>query len=72
MQQEANLNSEKLAATEKKFDDEKEVRQKLDTKLENLCTQLYESELRYKDVLNQLQEKNVQYSKFTFIYKNWV
>lgn len=67
MQQDANLNSEKLAKTEKKFDDEKEERQKMDSKLESLCTQLFESELRYKDVLHQLQEKDIQYSKFIFI-----
>lgn len=66
MQLEANLNSENLAKTEKKFDEEKEERQKLDNKLESLCTQLYESELRYKDVLHQLQEKDIQYSKFKF------
>lgn len=67
MQQEANLNSEKFAEAEKRFDDEKEERQNLDIKLKSLCAQLYESELRYKDALNQLQEKEIQYSKFTFI-----
>lgn len=64
MQQEANLNFEKLAETEKKFDDEKEERQNLDTKLKNLCGQLIELELRYKDALNQVKEKEIQYSKF--------
>lgn len=63
MQQEANLNSKKLAETEKKFDDEKEERQNLDTKLKNLCGQLIELELRYKDALNQVKEKEIQYSK---------
>lgn len=64
MQREADLNSEKLAEAEKKFVDEKEDRQNLDTKLNNICAQLFELELRYKDTLNQLQEKDIQYSKF--------
>lgn len=67
MQQEANLNSEKLAEAEKRFDDEKEERQNLDIKLKSLCGQLYELELRYKDALNQLQEKEIQYSKFKLV-----
>lgn len=68
MQQEANHNSKQLAETEMKFDEEKEKREKLDTKLQDLCKQLLESELRYKDVLNQLQEKDVQYSKFKTLF----
>ncbi|XP_049865177.1 coiled-coil domain-containing protein 18-like isoform X2 [Pectinophora gossypiella] len=71
MKKELNANISKLTETEKKFDEEKEERKKLESKLECLCSQLLESELRYKDALKQLQEQDAQLTKALSIKTEW-
>lgn len=58
-----NNNVMKLLEIEKRYEDEKEDKQKLEEKVESLCSQLLESELRYKDACKQLQEREAQLSK---------
>lgn len=61
---EMNNNVLKLIEIEKKYEDEKEDKHKLENKVESLCSQLIESELRYKDICKQLQEREAQLSKY--------
>ncbi|CAG9791881.1 unnamed protein product [Diatraea saccharalis] len=62
MKKEINVKVEKIIETEMKYEDEKEERLKLIDKVESLCAQLLESELRYKDMVKQVQELELQLS----------
>ncbi|XP_028177176.1 myosin-11-like isoform X1 [Ostrinia furnacalis] len=62
---EMNINVVKLIEIEKRYEDEKEEKHKLEAKVESLCSQLLESELRHKDMCKQLQEKEAQLCKAT-------
>lgn len=57
---EMNINVVKLIEIEKRYEDEKEEKHQLESKLESLCSQLLESELRHKDLSKQIQEKELQ------------
>lgn len=58
-----NVNVVKLIEAEKKYEQEAEDRIKLEAKLEPLCAQLLEAELRLKDASKQLQEKENEIGK---------
>ncbi|CAH0628987.1 unnamed protein product [Chrysodeixis includens] len=51
-----NINVAQLVETKKKYEDELEEKIKLQAKVESLCAQLLESELRLKDVTKDMQD----------------
>ncbi|RVE48402.1 hypothetical protein evm_006963 [Chilo suppressalis] len=62
MKEEINTKVEKIIESEMKYEQEKEERVKLVNKVESLCAQLLESELRFKDMCKQVHEKELQLS----------
>ncbi|KAJ2950727.1 hypothetical protein O0L34_g8988 [Tuta absoluta] len=60
--EELDANLKKLKVTEQKFEEETNERMNLETKLESLCSQLFEAEIRYKDILKQMQTKDEELS----------
>ncbi|KAI5641951.1 hypothetical protein NE865_05950 [Phthorimaea operculella] len=60
--EELGANVKKLQDTEQKFEEETNERINLQSKLESLCSQLFEAEIRYKDVLKQMQVKDEELS----------
>ncbi|XP_072941659.1 uncharacterized protein [Epargyreus clarus] len=63
MKEEQSRNVEKIIEFEKKYNEEIEERKKCDTQIELLCTQLVETELRYKDTAALVQEQKLLLSK---------
>lgn len=62
-----NINVAQLVETKKKYEDELEEKIKLQAKVELLCAQLLESELRLKDVTKELQETQEKISKWIYV-----
>lgn len=56
----------KVIETEKKNEEQHEDKLKLEVKLEVICSQLLEAELRHKNVLQQLQEKDDLFSEYEY------
>lgn len=52
-----NVNVVKLIETEKKYEQVVQDKTGLEAKVESLCAQLLETELRLKDATKQMQEK---------------
>lgn len=59
-----NTNAKKLIEAEKRNEELVEEKNNLEVKLESLCSKLLESELRFKDLTNELQETKIHLSKF--------
>lgn len=51
-----NMNVAKLIETEKKYEEEVDEKKCIEAKVESLCAQLLDSELRFKDITKELQE----------------
>ncbi|KAM3968304.1 uncharacterized protein ACR2FA_007664 [Aphomia sociella] len=64
MKHEMNVNIVKVIETDKKFQEEKEGKKILEEKLESLCAQLLESQLRNKDLYKELEDKELKLGKF--------
>ncbi|XP_046978639.1 interaptin-like [Vanessa cardui] len=69
MKQEINKNIINLIDVEKKYNDEIEIKKNLQTTIESQCAHLVESELRNKEMLQKLQEKESALGELV-IYKS--
>lgn len=58
-----NLNVAKLVETEKKYDMEVDEKNQLTSNNESLRSQLLETQLRVKDIMNELEEKDMELGK---------
>ncbi|KAJ0179249.1 hypothetical protein K1T71_004961 [Dendrolimus kikuchii] len=57
---EMNINVAKLIETESKYGEEIEDKKRLEIKVESLCAQLLETQLRLKDITKELEDKDLQ------------
>lgn len=64
MKNEMASNVAKLVETEKKYEEQNEDKKRLEVKLELICTQLLEAEVRQNTALQELHEKEALYSEW--------
>uniref|UniRef100_A0A2A4JGC0 Uncharacterized protein n=1 Tax=Heliothis virescens TaxID=7102 RepID=A0A2A4JGC0_HELVI len=58
-----NMNVAKLIETEKKYEEQSEQKKNLEAKMESLCSQLLDSEIRLKELTKELQDTKERLSQ---------